>query len=69
MLSPTKASISGMCGEWVHSKNGELIEPFWEKDQLTLGDFKELVKYLIVLLQTYNHILVLKQMVLYMQHY
>lgn len=48
MISPTKASISGMSGEWAHSKGGELIDPFWDSNKLTLGDFKELVKYLIL---------------------
>ncbi len=48
MISPTKASISGMCGEWVYTKGNELIDPFWESKKLKLGDFKELVKYLIV---------------------
>jgi|SRR5665647_1784363 len=48
MISPTKASISGLSGEWSYSKGGELIDPFWETDKLKLGDFKELVKYLIV---------------------
>jgi hypothetical protein len=48
MVSPSKASISGMSGEWAYSKGGELIDPFWEADRLKLGDFKELVKYLIL---------------------
>lgn len=48
MISPTKASISGICGDWEFSKGNELLDPFWESNKLKLGDFKELVKYLIV---------------------
>ncbi len=47
LISPTKASISGLIGEWAYSKGGELIDPFWEKDKLILGDFKELIKFFI----------------------
>lgn len=48
MIGPTKASISGNNGDWVHSKGGELLDPFWDADKLNIGDFKELVKYLIL---------------------
>lgn len=48
MISPTKASISGICGDWEFSKGSELLDPFWDSNKLKLGDFKELVKYLIV---------------------
>jgi hypothetical protein len=48
LVSPTKASISAVCGEWEFSKGGELLDPFWKSSKLSLGDFKELVKYLII---------------------
>jgi hypothetical protein len=48
LISPTKASISGLIGEWAYSKGGELIDPFWEKDKLKLGDFIELIKFFIL---------------------
>lgn len=48
LISPSKASISGLSGDWSFSKGGALLDPFWDKSKLTLGDFKELVKYLIV---------------------
>ena len=50
MLGPTKASISGTSGEWEITKEEELLNPFWEKEKkyLKLGDFKELVNFLIL---------------------
>lgn len=50
MLGPTKSSISGISGEWEISKMEELLIPFWEKEKkyLKLGDFKELVNFLIL---------------------
>ncbi|MCX6168697.1 MAG: SIR2 family protein [Ignavibacteriales bacterium] len=48
MIGPTKASVSGLYGNWVYSKGGEILDTFWDKDKLKLGDFKELVKFLIV---------------------
>lgn len=50
MLGPSKASISGMCANWKFNKEGEILTQFWEKDKetLTLGDFKELVNFLVL---------------------
>jgi len=48
MIGPTKASISGLGGEWSYTKGNELVDPFWNSDKLKLGDFRELVKYLIL---------------------
>ena len=50
MLGPTKASISGTFGEWEITKDEELLNPFWEKEKkyLKLGDFKELINFLIL---------------------
>jgi hypothetical protein len=48
LIGPNKTSISGIPGEWALSKKGELLDPFWEKDKLKLGDFKELVNFLIL---------------------
>lgn len=49
LLGPKKASVSGTYGEWDLVKKGELLDPFWnEKDKsLKLGDFNELVNFLI----------------------
>ncbi|MDR6942956.1 SIR2 family protein [Mucilaginibacter pocheonensis] len=50
LIGPTKASISGMYGKWTLAKDGELVDPFWDKtnSKLKLGDFKELVNFLIL---------------------
>jgi hypothetical protein len=48
MIGPSKASISGLSGEWEHTKGGELLDPFWDSNKLKLGDFKELVKYFVL---------------------
>lgn len=48
LIGPSKASISGIAGEWKHTKKGDLLDPFWEKDRLKLGDFKELVNFLVL---------------------
>jgi hypothetical protein len=50
LIGPTKASISGIYGKWTLAKGGELIDPFWDKtdNKLKLGDFKELVNFLIL---------------------
>jgi hypothetical protein len=49
LISPKKASISGINGEWKIDKKSELLESFWDKtnNKLKLGDFKELVNFLI----------------------
>lgn len=49
LLGPNKVSISGTYGEWELSKSGDLLEPFWDKKSgtLKLGDFNELVEFLI----------------------
>lgn len=49
LISPKKGSIGGIVGEWQYNKKGDLIDNFWNsKDKyLTLGDFKELVNFLI----------------------
>ncbi|MCO5237445.1 MAG: SIR2 family protein [Chitinophagaceae bacterium] len=50
LIGPKQASISGVSGDWKHVKEGELLSPFWDKDnkKLKLGDFKELVNFLIL---------------------
>ncbi|MCC8427084.1 SIR2 family protein [Mucilaginibacter sp. UR6-11] len=50
LIGPTKASISGIYGKWTLNKTGELIDPFWNTadSKLKLGDFKELVNFLIL---------------------
>lgn len=48
MIGPTKASISGIRGEWNHLKGGEILDPFWDSNKLKLGDFRELVKFLVL---------------------
>jgi len=49
LLGPKKASISGNFGEWELTKNGELLDPFWNKksNSSMLGDFNELVNFLV----------------------
>ncbi|MFW5872050.1 MAG: SIR2 family protein, partial [bacterium] len=49
MLSPRKASISGIIGDWEKIKDGDLLSPFWEDggNYLKLGDFKQLISFLI----------------------
>lgn len=49
LISPKKASISGICGEWKIDKTTELLDLFWDKtgNRLKLGDFKELVNFLM----------------------
>lgn len=49
LLGPNKASISGTYGKWKKDKDGELLTPFWEKDKksIKLGDFNQLVEFLI----------------------
>lgn len=50
LIGPTNASISGVYGKWNLGKTGELLDPFWDagKGQLKLGDYKELVDFLIL---------------------
>lgn len=48
LIGPTKASISGLGGQWSYSKGNELVDQFWDSDKLKLGDFRVLVQYLIV---------------------
>jgi len=50
LIGSKQASISGVSGEWKYQKDGELLKPFWDKDNksLNLGDFKELVNFLIL---------------------
>ncbi|WP_293938130.1 SIR2 family protein [Sphingobacterium sp. UBA5996] len=48
LIGPSKASISGIAAEWKHSKGGDLLDPFWNNNKLKLGDFKELVNFLIL---------------------
>lgn len=50
LISPSKASISGIAGEWEFSKGGEILDPFWDtgKSCLTIGDFKKLVDFFIL---------------------
>lgn len=47
IIGPKKASISGLGGEWKYTKGNELVDPLWDSDKLKLGDFRELVKFLI----------------------
>jgi SIR2-like domain len=49
LLGPKKVSISGTYGEWEMTKSGDLLDPFWDKKSSTLklGDFNELVEFLI----------------------
>ncbi|MFC1226555.1 SIR2 family protein [Pedobacter sp. BG31] len=48
LMGPSKASISGIAAEWKHTKTGDLLDPFWDDNKLKLGDFKELVNFLIL---------------------
>ena len=50
LLSPSKASISGISSNWEKTKDGDILNPFWDekKKYLTLGDFKQMVKFLIL---------------------
>ena len=50
MLSPSKASISGIIGEWSKNLDGDILDPFWHEDSkiLTLGDFTKMVDFLIL---------------------
>jgi hypothetical protein len=50
MLGPSKASISGISANWEFNKDGEILTRFWDKDKkiMTIGDFKQLVNFLIL---------------------
>jgi hypothetical protein len=50
LIGPKKASISGITAEWDYTQNkGDLVDNFWDEEnkQLTIGDFKQLVQFLI----------------------
>ncbi|MCK4824539.1 SIR2 family protein, partial [bacterium] len=48
-IGPKKAIIKGLLGEWRKSKSEALLDAFWDSEQehLKLGDFRELVKFLL----------------------
>jgi len=50
MMSPAKASISGISSEWEKDTEGDILQPFWneESNTLTLGDFRQMVDFLIL---------------------
>lgn len=50
LIGPTKASISGIVGNWIKPKSDELVDAFWDskRNALSLGDFNDLVKFLIL---------------------
>ncbi len=50
MISPSKASISGISGEWQKNKTDDILKPFWDDklNTVTLGDFTKMVEFLIL---------------------
>ena len=54
VFGPTKAIINGTIGEWEYCdgdlKENELSKGYWDgtKNQLTLGDYKQLVNFLVI---------------------
>ena len=49
LLSPKRASVSGLNGVWKKNKGGEILDRFWDSsiESLELGDFNKLVEFLI----------------------
>lgn len=45
-----KAIVKGLLGDWKKSKSDELLDVFWDEKEskLRLGDFRELVKFLLL---------------------
>lgn len=50
-IGPRKAIIRGFLGDWKKSKNDHLLDSFWDVggNRLTIGDFKELVRFFIAI--------------------